>query len=150
MIRTSRRYNRRTRFWFTETGGVVKFGRSWPCNTYPRGAAAALPVLAGAALPPPWRAPGVRLQLDVLAVVRFDAGLTNPDGSVRPGYGYLRRALPRYRALEADPGIARERVHARFVATHLHLVAGPDRPAGVHLVAAEARDDDRLLAGPGE
>jgi hypothetical protein len=27
---------------------------------------------------------------------RFDAGLTNPDGSVRPGYTYLRRALRNY------------------------------------------------------
>ena len=27
---------------------------------------------------------------------RFDAGLTDPDGSVRPGYTYLRKKLPGY------------------------------------------------------
>src|SRR4051812_5489155 len=33
IIRQAHHYNSRTRFWFTETGGIVKFGRSFPCNT---------------------------------------------------------------------------------------------------------------------
>ena len=33
IIRTVRRYDRHARFWLTETGGVVNFGRSFPCNT---------------------------------------------------------------------------------------------------------------------
>jgi hypothetical protein len=32
IIRTVRRYDRHARFWLTETGGVVNFGRSFPCN----------------------------------------------------------------------------------------------------------------------
>src|SRR5689334_17305710 len=31
IIREAHHYNRRTRFWLTETGGIVKFGRSFPC-----------------------------------------------------------------------------------------------------------------------
>jgi hypothetical protein len=98
VIRTSRRYNRRTRFWFTETGGVVKFGRSWPCNTYR--ASRRLRYLFSLARR--YRRRGVRRVYvynwtGAGCGARFDAGLTNPDGSVRPGYGYLRRALPRYR-----------------------------------------------------
>ena len=33
IIRTVRRYDRHAKFWLTETGGVVNFGRSFPCNT---------------------------------------------------------------------------------------------------------------------
>ena len=33
MIRQAREHNRSTRFWFTETGGIVKFGRSFPWST---------------------------------------------------------------------------------------------------------------------
>src|SRR4051812_275447 len=32
IIRQSHAFNSRTRFWFTETGGLVKFGRSFPCS----------------------------------------------------------------------------------------------------------------------
>ena len=32
IIRTVRRYNRHAKFWLTETGGVVNFGRSFPCS----------------------------------------------------------------------------------------------------------------------
>jgi hypothetical protein len=33
IIRAVRRYDRRARFWLTETGGVVNFGRAFPCDT---------------------------------------------------------------------------------------------------------------------
>ena len=33
IIRQARVYNRATRFWFTETGGIVKFGSTFPCST---------------------------------------------------------------------------------------------------------------------
>ena len=32
IIRQSRSFNRSTKFWFTETGGLVKFGRNFPCS----------------------------------------------------------------------------------------------------------------------
>jgi hypothetical protein len=98
IIRAVRRYNRRSTFWFTETGGIVKFGRAWPCSqTRARNRLRTMFSLARR-----FRSRGVR-RLYVYnwsgagCGARFDAGLVNPDGSVRPGYRYLRRALGSYR-----------------------------------------------------
>jgi Glycosyl hydrolase catalytic core len=98
IIRTSRRYNRRSTFWFTETGGIVKFGRAWPCSqTRARNRLRTMFSLARR-----FRSSGVR-RLYVYnwsgagCAARFDAGLVNPDGSPRPGYTYLRRAMRNYR-----------------------------------------------------
>jgi hypothetical protein len=33
IIGAVRKHNRRAKFWFTETGGIVNLGRSWKCNT---------------------------------------------------------------------------------------------------------------------
>src|SRR3954465_4152763 len=33
IIRQSHAYNRATKFWLTDTGGIVNFGRSFPCST---------------------------------------------------------------------------------------------------------------------
>jgi hypothetical protein len=97
IIRQARSFNRSTKFWFTETGGLVKFGRSFPCSetrarnrlrnmfslarTYRTSGVQRLYVYN-------WTGPGCD--------ARFDAGLVNPDGTTRPGYEYLRQALPNY------------------------------------------------------
>jgi hypothetical protein len=94
MIRQARHYNRHTKFWFTETGGIVKFGRSFPCST-----TRAKNRLANMfSLAKRYRSSGVQ-RLYVYNFTgagcdaRFDAGLTNPDGTARPGYTYLRSKL---------------------------------------------------------
>jgi hypothetical protein len=100
IIKQSRSFNRRTRFWFTETGGLVKFGRSFPCSeerarnrlknmfslarTYRTSGVERLYVYN-------WTAPPDGCD------ARFDAGLVNFDGTPRPGYSYLKSALPNYR-----------------------------------------------------
>lgn len=33
ILAATRKQNRRAKFWFTETGGIVNLGRSWPCST---------------------------------------------------------------------------------------------------------------------
>jgi hypothetical protein len=97
IIRQSRAFNRRTRFWFTETGGIVKFGRNFPCSesrassrlrnmftlarTYRRSGVQRLYVYN-------WTGAGCD--------ARFDAGLVGPDGTPRRGYRYLRQALANY------------------------------------------------------
>ncbi len=97
IIRQSRRYNRRTKFWFTETGGIVEFGRSFPCST----TRAASRLKNMFSLARTYRTSGVQ-RIYVYnwtgagCDARFDAGLTNPDGSVRPGYTYLRSAQRNY------------------------------------------------------
>jgi hypothetical protein len=99
IIRQSHEFNKKTRFWFTETGGLVKFGRSFPCSeeraknrlknmfslarTYRTSGVERLYVYN-------WSAPPNECD------ARFDAGLVNPDGSARPGYNYLKDALPNY------------------------------------------------------
>jgi hypothetical protein len=98
IIRQAHSFNKRTRFWFTETGGLVKFGASFPCSetraanrlrnmfslarTYHSSGVDRLYIFA-------WTGPGCD--------ARFDAGLIGPDGKPRPGYDYLRSALPNYR-----------------------------------------------------
>jgi hypothetical protein len=94
IIRTTRRYNRHARFWMTETGGVVNFGRSFPCS--PRRAAKAVSYMFRLArsyrryvkrlYAYNWTGAGCR-------GTAFDAGLTAPDGSRRQGYFVFKRRL---------------------------------------------------------
>jgi|SRR5829696_4451250 len=97
IIRRARAYNRSTRFWFTETGGIVKFGRSFPCST--SRAARRLDDMFGLARR--FRASGLQRVYvynwtGAGCDARFDAGLTAPDGSPRAAYRVLRRQLPRF------------------------------------------------------
>ena len=97
IIRQSHSYNRSTRFWFTETGGIVKFGRSFPCSTS-RAASRLRNMFSLArtyhssgvdrAYIYNWTGPGCD--------ARFDAGLTAPDGSTRAGYTVVRQQLPNF------------------------------------------------------
>ncbi len=96
IMKTARRFNRRTKFWLTETGGVVNFGRSFPYNE--RRAANRLGYLFRTA---------ARYRRSISRVyvynwtgaprgARFDAGLTNADGSLRPGYRTFRSRIKRF------------------------------------------------------
>jgi hypothetical protein len=97
IIRQARHYNPRTRFWLTETGGIVKFGSSFPCSTT-RAAARLSWMFHLANL---YRTNGIdRLYIynwtGAGCDARFDAGLTSPQGVPRAGYRYLRKVLPGY------------------------------------------------------
>jgi hypothetical protein len=97
IISQARRYNRHTRFWLTETGGIVKLGRSFACST--TRAAARLSWMFHLARV--YRTSGIdRLYIynwtGAGCDARFDAGLTAPDGAPRAGYRYLRKVLPNY------------------------------------------------------
>ena len=99
IISQSRGFNKNTRFWFTETGGLVKFGRSFPCSQ----TRAKNRLKNMFALARQYRSSGVQ-RLYVYNFTgpadgcdaRFDAGLTNFNGTARPGYDYLKRVLPNY------------------------------------------------------
>jgi hypothetical protein len=93
IISTVKKSNRRAQFWLTETGGVVKFGRSFPYS--PRRAASRLEYLFDTTK---------RFRRDIKRVyvynwtgaprgARFDAGLTNPDGSPRAGLAVFREEI---------------------------------------------------------
>jgi hypothetical protein len=97
IIRQAHHYNSRARFWFTETGGIVKFGRSFPCST----SRAANRIKNMFSLAKRYRSSGVQ-RLYVYnwtgagCDARFDAGLTTPSGTPRAGYTVLRRELANY------------------------------------------------------
>ena len=92
IIRTVRRYDRRARFWLTETGGVVNFGRSFPCDT---GRAASRTAYMFRL------ARRYDRQVERLYSYNFygagcqgfDAGLVEADGTPRPAYGVFRSKL---------------------------------------------------------
>jgi hypothetical protein len=92
-------FNKQAHFWFTETGGLVKFGRNFPCSKE----RARNRLRNMFALARQYHSSGV----DRLYVynwtgpsngcdARFDAGLVNFDGTPRPGYTYLKSVLPNY------------------------------------------------------
>jgi hypothetical protein len=99
IIRQAHAFNSKTRFWFTETGGLVKFGRNFPCSEE----RARNRLKNMFSLARTYRPSGVeRLYIYNWAGpsngcdARFDAGLVNADGTPRPGYNYLKSALPNY------------------------------------------------------
>ena len=102
IIRMVNRYNRRAEVWLTETGGVVKFGRSFPCNPKkPRKAERrqARAVKYMFRLTRAFRRDIKRLYIYNYTgagcgkSVRFDAGLTRPNGKPRPAYRVVKRTL---------------------------------------------------------
>jgi hypothetical protein len=97
IIRRAHHYNRRTKFWLTETGGIVKFGRSFPCST--SRAASRMTWMFKVARR--YRTAGInRLYIynwtGAGCDARFDAGLVSPHGTPRAAYRYLRTVLPNY------------------------------------------------------
>jgi hypothetical protein len=97
IIRQAHHYNRATRFWFTETGGIVKFGRNFPCST----SRAASRLKGMIALARTYRTRGVQRVYvynwtGAGCDARFDAGLTAPNGETRRAYTVLRQQLPNY------------------------------------------------------
>jgi len=97
VIRQAHHYNRATRIWFTETGGIVKFGRSFPCST----SRAASRLRFMFTLARTYRTSGVDRAYvynwsGAGCAARFDAGLTAPNGATRSAYTVLRGQLPHF------------------------------------------------------
>jgi hypothetical protein len=89
IIRAARGQNRRAQFWLTETGGVVNFGRAFPCNE--KRAASRISYMFKLARQ--FRHSVKRLYAFSWTgsnCVGFDAGLVRADGTKRPGYTTFR------------------------------------------------------------
>jgi hypothetical protein len=85
IIGTTHAYDRHAQFWLTETGGVVNFGRAWPCNE----SRAASRIAYMFKLARKFRHSVKRLYAFSWSGSNcqgFDAGLVRQDGSLRPGY----------------------------------------------------------------
>jgi hypothetical protein len=95
IIRAQRRSNSRTKFWYTETGGVVAFSSAFPCN---EGRASARTKYMFD-LARRHRAHITRLYVyqwtGTDCTTRFDAGLTRADGTIRPAYSQFVRGIRR-------------------------------------------------------
>jgi hypothetical protein len=95
--RAVRRYNRRANFWWTETGGLAEFGRSFPCSE--RRQASRTRTLFSLAR-------RYRRSVDRIYIynwtgtdcsTRFDAGLVDAAGNPRPAYDVVLREIRRFR-----------------------------------------------------
>jgi hypothetical protein len=85
IITTVRRNNRRARFWLTETGGVVNFGRAFKCST--RRAARSISYMFKLAKRFDRYVERLYAYNWTGADCRgFDAGLVSHTGKIRPGY----------------------------------------------------------------
>ncbi|HEX8206671.1 MAG TPA: hypothetical protein VF587_11490 [Solirubrobacteraceae bacterium] len=93
IIRAVRRYNKRAKFWLTETGGLVALSTSWPYNQ--RRAASRLNYMFR--ITKKYRRYIQRLYIynwtGAERGFRFDAGLVNPDGSRRPGFRVVAKQI---------------------------------------------------------
>lgn len=103
IIRTARRYNRRVKFWFTETGAVASFGGAFPFSET-RQAARIKNMFTYASR---YRSRGVQrvYEYNFFGVPNstscssecpFDAGLVRADGTPRPVFAVLESKLAAY------------------------------------------------------
>ncbi len=102
IIKTARRYNRRTRFWFTETGALAAFHASFRYSE----ARQASRIKNMFSLASRFRRQGVQRVYSYNwtgiengscgSRCRFDAGLVDPDGTPRPVYDVFKRKLANY------------------------------------------------------
>lgn len=98
MIKASRGYKRNTKFWFTETGGLVEFGKSFKCST-DRAAARTKNVFS---LAKRYKRQGVqRVYLynwfgAGCGNTRQDAGIVSETGTPRKAYAVVKSQLKNY------------------------------------------------------
>ena len=104
ILRSVKRQNRRAQFWLTETGGVAKFGTSFPCNPANPAAAErrqARSVKFMFTLTKRFRRDIKRLYIYNFTGAdcegRFDAGITRRNGTPRPAYAEVRRQLRNFK-----------------------------------------------------
>jgi len=97
LISAVRRYNKRAKFWYTETGGLAEFSSAFPCNL--RRQANRTQYMFDLARR--FRSNVKRLYIynyyGTDCSTRFDAGLVNADGSPRPAYEVVAENLRRFK-----------------------------------------------------
>lgn len=95
IIAAVRKANKRAKFWYTETGGQLKLGDSFPCNEtrqadrtrYMFTLAKRFDTYIDRLYSYNWS------PTPVCATARFDAGLVNPNGSPRPAFTVFQNNL---------------------------------------------------------
>ena len=96
IIKAVRKQNKKAKFWYTETGGIVNFGGAFACSmSRPVSRTKFLFELVK------------KFQKDVVRLYNynftgadcdgFDAGLTNSDGTIRPAFKEFKKQLKNYK-----------------------------------------------------
>jgi hypothetical protein len=97
LIAAVRQYNRRAKFWYTETGGLAEFASAFPCSTTRQ----ANRTQYMFDLAKRFRTNVKRLYIynyyGTDCSTRFDAGLVNANGSPRPAYNVVVQNLRTFR-----------------------------------------------------
>jgi hypothetical protein len=92
-----RRYNKRAKFWYTETGGLAEFASAFPCDV-DRQANRTQYMFD---LAKRFRSHVKRLYIynyyGTDCSTRFDAGLVNADGTPRPAYGVVAKNVKKFK-----------------------------------------------------
>jgi len=107
IIREVKRFNRRAKFWYTETGGLAGFGSSFPCNPSSASSLATAEKRQAKAINHMFRL-AKKYRRDIKRLYsynwtgtnctnRFDAGLVRLDGSARPALISFAARLREYR-----------------------------------------------------
>ena len=103
IIDTARRYNKRTKFWFTETGALASFGRSFPYSERRQASRmrnmftyASRYKRLGVERVYSYNFFGIENGTDCGTRCRFDAGLVDPDGTPRPVFTVFKQRLAAY------------------------------------------------------
>ncbi|HEX6390769.1 MAG TPA: hypothetical protein VFZ89_15015 [Solirubrobacteraceae bacterium] len=100
IINTVRRYNKRTKFWFTETGALASFGRSFPYSESRQASRmrnmftyASRYKTRGVERVYSYNFFGIETDASCGAVCQFDAGLVAADGTPRPVFAVFKQKL---------------------------------------------------------
>ena len=103
IINTVRRYNRRAKFWFTETGAIASFGGSFPYSESRQAARmknmftfASRYRTRGVQRVYSYNWSGIENGTACGRGCRFDAGLVDPDGTPRPVFSVFKQKLASY------------------------------------------------------
>jgi len=103
IIDTVRRYNKRTKFWFTETGAVASFGRAFPYSERRQASRiknmftyASRYKRLGVQRVYSYNFFGIENATSCPGNCRFDAGLVDPDGTPRPVFTTFKQKLGSY------------------------------------------------------
>jgi hypothetical protein len=103
IIDTVRRYNKRTKFWFTETGALASFGRSFPYSESRQASRiknmftfASRYKSKGVERVYSYNFFGIENGTSCASTCRFDAGLVDPDGTPRPVFTTFKQKAANY------------------------------------------------------
>jgi hypothetical protein len=103
IINTVRRYNRRAKFWFTETGALASFQRSFPYSESRQASRirnmftfASRYKSRGVQRVYSYNYFGIENGTSCGTRCRFDAGLVDPDGTPRPVFAVFKQKLASY------------------------------------------------------